>query len=347
MKLFIRYFYPEATACLRLWLLAVFRALVAGSKATKRAEIRPISRRIESRKQLFRCSSLGAVHLSSHVMARARSFDTKLPQVPARRAASSPPKVEKLRSEPLPKLGRAKALPKSTAAGGQLRELVSEELRKVLDEEEVSYHWRRAEPRVEPPRAEPERPPREPRPPRPVPKKAGYAVAVAPKPKTSGAPATTTSAMDLDAAQKAWVSDPLPSVRLVAYDGATGLLRCSALCYASPGCEKTARPPRWLLSWLHGTCSAHLVALALAAEGPLPPTALAAGLASDPRRPVPPWLPRSAGAALSEALQAVGADGNEVLASQVGETCFDAGVRRAFGVEPGLEVKKCDGFKMF
>ena len=192
-------------------------------------------------------------------------------------------------------------MPKSTAAGGQLRELVSEELRKVLDEEEVSYHWRRAEPRVEPPRAEPERPPREPRPPRPVPKKAGYAVAVAPKPKTSGAPATTTSAMDLDAAQKAWVSDPLPSVRLVAYDGATGLLRCSALCYASPGCEKTARPPRWLLSWLHGTCSAHLVALALAAEGPLPPTALAAGLASDPRRPVPPWLPRSAGAALSEA----------------------------------------------
>eukprot|EP00439_Symbiodinium_sp_Y106_P006000 s3567_g1.t1 len=182
--------------------------------------------------------------------------------------------------------------------GNVLRDYVSEDLRKVLDEEEVTYSWRRR-PAPEAESAQVEKPPvpepdlaPEPRRHMRTAREAGSAEA---QPDSAPAPGANSSnhpsagygkgVLALAKLETAKASAPSPpsapmkidletaasrfpeplqrewvcsQVQLVTYDGSAPSIRPGPLC-VSTGDEPTA--PTWLLRWLKGKCSAAVASL--------------------------------------------------------------------------------------
>jgi len=57
-------------------------------------------------------------------------------------------------------------------------------------------------------------------------------------------------------------SEVKPSVRLMTYDGQEARLNAGPLCFSLPGHEKTTRPPEWFVRWMEGRSSTKVFGLA-------------------------------------------------------------------------------------
>ncbi|CAJ1428614.1 unnamed protein product [Effrenium voratum] len=260
-----------------------------------------------------------------------------------------PPRPPASKEAPVP--APAPSSPAASAPKSGLRNFVSEELRKVLDEEDVAYSWRRrpretteapsSEPK--PPSVAPERPEPKPRVPKPPGRPGGYSAAGAgvlavAKPKSVSAASSDLGAPTSRPFPERLVPELVkPSVRLVAYGGGVAMLSASALCSVGPGDDALrAPPPQWLQRWLRGLCSSELANLAaeswlhdecsdLAEESASAGSALAlsAGLLVDPGT-APRALAASpleaAAAAAQQVLEATQASGHlseiELMASE-------------------------------
>eukprot|EP00438_Fugacium_kawagutii_P014251 Skav219460 [mRNA] locus=scaffold2583:95347:104782:+ [translate_table: standard] len=276
MKTFIRYFYPEVH-----W----------GGSCAEQAQWAHFD---------CGCLSFKCDHEASSRCAKPQGWPRAVaaPRAPrpSCRGWAPAPTTRGRRGPPRPR-GRAVAAPAAATAGPvDLRKCqgVSDELRKVLEEEEVSYNWRRrpkptASPEAAPVAAAPVVAPVAAAPVAPVvvARGAGYGSAVSsrqvvpkdePLLRSLRSPGPTvasgTVAKQRIAARgeggslapkfcsKLELSEDLRAVRLVTYDGSEAMLMAGPLCSAGGPLTKNTRPPEWLLRWIEGRSSSKLFGLA-------------------------------------------------------------------------------------
>ncbi|CAL1156598.1 unnamed protein product, partial [Cladocopium goreaui] len=321
MKTFIRYFYPSSAPvphdqptdrcpmATRSGSLGRARSEAAKLPAvSRRVGSSPPERKAPSSQSTDRSSKLPSIALGPGVPSGYRAdMEARPKRTPPTGTRGKPPAGR------TPAVSSAAASAPAAGDAVDLKNYVSDELRKVLEEEEVSYNWRRRPKPVEQaPAASGSSQGRQNHgevnnsksspPSRAAPAPAAYAAsapAAPPAARGAGYAGGVVASLQPCFCSKLEPSQLTPKIRLVSYDGGIAMLMAGPLCSSS---TKTAPPPRWFLRWIQGRSSSKVFSLAaedwLRAElgsmepspgasrdvlaGLVPPKALLAGLLGDP-----------------------------------------------------------------
>eukprot|EP00435_Cladocopium_sp_Y103_P024117 s327_g5.t2 len=289
MKTFIRYFYPEpGDRCP----MATRSGSLGRARSEGAAKLPAVSRRVGSSPPERKAPSSQSTDRSSKLPSIAgpgvpsgyrSDMDARPKRTPPTAPRGKPP------ASRAPAVSSAVAsAPAGAGDAMDLKNYVSDDLRKVLEEEEVSYNWRR---RPKPPSPVEQAPPvpsasessqgagrqnhgevknsksssasrAAPAPVAPAAQpavaargSAGYALAV-----KEGSTAGGAASLQPSFCAKLEPSELTPNIHLVSYDGGVAMLMAGPLCSSS--LTKTAPPPRWFLRWIQGRSSTKLFSLA-------------------------------------------------------------------------------------